>query len=881
MGSNGLDLTTNMNCDVEISHGADVFGYLMRSGTKLQERRGNAFAGQVASGAPTYQEAGPYSRTVWETFGGGFGQEQQNRVFGGPAGQGGDAGRYYFSNAWTGKGNLLLPGLVRLLTRKTPTATAYSSDEVEMPRGEIPARHPNGGYNNFNLTTGRTFGAIRVLVWFYTPTATNLTVTATIDGTHQFTSDPINDPYNYHMLKWVTLKKVGGGTVNLSAGRHYIRAPYNQHWGYGCYVGTTLKQDNVTTLNNCTLLYFQFADAAGKSTWDMDDKVVIHETTLGKNVLNEYTYVPNVLTYTTLYNFYQEADIDGIITEYPFGGTYAGSVVFDNKLFLGTTGTGQNKTVYWTHDNAGNSLAPQGTNTNYVLGKGVIHEGQYYFIDGQDRATIKKVDLSNIANNPTTIINAGVIGSPTAEGFNYINNLIIFQGLMYVFKPDGIFMIYSDPSKVVSTTKPRILKVWTPGALYDPFIGKFVVEHQSALYFNAQNLVMRFSVSQQGNEILPLPAPFPFGRGYSNRTYVNGLASGGDTLFASYNNIGVVMWANGSWHFVSPFYDHNKDDECKPSGLAYFPQRAGGNDLILFGDGNQQIRLYFANNRTNYASQLTLNEQNKAFWFMTSFWDADLAELKKTLKAITLRAAPNGFNYKIIGAFYKDTADGAATNRTILERTLLEGLYRDDWTVPNAPASAGEQYPLIAANMWNPATGAATATPAPCYYTSAEFNNAFMSVGKDVTPNHVENPVQAVNIVFILYGWLAEGYYLPGSEQADYSYIESMILEYLPTQGRVPVYSLMLDLHALTRDPAAPMNQAALEDTIEFLRSRCRAETPTRFKIRDRQTGAVKTIVGFIQNDSWTDRPNREAKDDVTIADIVQFTVLSIEPDTA
>jgi hypothetical protein len=883
MGSNGLDLTTNMNCDVEISHGADVFGYLMRANTKLQERRGNAFAGAVASGAPTYQTASPFSRAPWETFGGGIGQEQQDRMIGGPAGQGGDPSRHYYSNAWTGKGNLLLPGMARTLTPPSPSAKYDPTTEMEQPRGEIPCTHPAGAYNAWTSTGSRTVGVIRLLCWFYKPKATNIVVTATLDGTHTYQSDPINDPYNYHLFKWVTLKKVGGGTATLNAGFHYLRANYNASVAYGCYPGNTLATDGVTVLTDVLLCYAQFSSATtnAASSYNLSDRIRETEIVIGVNTNGVDTNSHMTFTDTTCFNGGDQYSIGNTVAEHTLGGTYSGSIVYDNKVFAGTTGAGANrKTSYWSVANS-RGVPPDGTNTTFALGKACIHEKLIYFVDGEDGATIKKWDASNIANAPTTIINAGSIGSPDSDGKNRINNIFIHKGLLYVIKPDGVFMIYADPSKIVSTTKPRVLKVWGPNTLYSRDVGYHCVEHQGAVFFGCRELVVRFAVTEQGSEITYLPLPPVLGRIPNKFFYVNGLTTGGDLLYVSYNNVGVFAWTNGSWHFVAHFFEQQLADDTV-SGLTYCPQAGLDQDLLIFGDNRQQIIMPVPNTRVSYASHINLYEQNKAFWFCTSFWDADLANLKKTLKAITLRAAPNGWNYKVIGAFYQTTDDEAATSRTIIEKSLVAAMHRDYWTNPTAPAAGAGTYPTITKKILSTATGLPTTTDAPCYYTASEFNNAFMSVTKDVTPDHVDRPVQAVNVVFIIIGWKANGVQYTGAEQhEDYTYIESMVLEYLPTQERIAVYSLMLDLHALTRDPANPLDETELEETIEFLRERCRAETPTRFKIRDRQTNTVKTVIGFIQNDSWTDRPNREAKDDVTVADVVQFTILSIEPDTA
>lgn len=43
-----------------------------------------------------------------------------------------------------------------------------------------------------------------------------------------------------------------------------------------------------------------------------------------------------------------------------------------------------------------------------------------------------------------------------------INNMLIFKGLQYIFKADGVFQIYCNPDKINETDDPMVIKVYHP-----------------------------------------------------------------------------------------------------------------------------------------------------------------------------------------------------------------------------------------------------------------------------------------------------------------------------------------------------------------------------------------------------------------------------------
>lgn len=880
MGSNGLDLTTEQldgtigNCDIELSVDDDVYGYYLRSGVNIREVRANAFAGSIASGAPTYQQAGPYTRTVWENFGGGFGQEMQNRVIGGMAGIGGDASRYYHSTGWTLKGNILMPGMARnlVVARTSSNPNVEVSAEFEQPRGVHPVNHPNGAYTKFAPTGSITFTKLKILLQIYRPALTTpIVVTATIDDTHTFTAS-ISDTTDYQRIRWVTLT---GSSTTLNTSTHTLRVNYTadgaaaQGLSFGCFVADLDGTENVIQP------YFQICYTS------LTDKTDYDFTARAKKIERIYLGYPSVpvgiaITDSTFYNPVN----DGNNRPQPaLGGTYSGSLVFDNQLYIGCTSS--NKTQMWSAVNAANEVAsPDASTTNFAMGPAVSHKGNIYFIDGVTKDEIKKWD-GTFPATATTIVASGTVGEKNTNGFNKINNLIIHKGLLYVSKPEGIFKFYQAPELISTTGETRVLKVWDAGPLNYPTNGKYFLEYQGMLAFNCLSQIVTINITDAGNEISFLVPPFLLGT-YKKVFYVNGLSTDGLTLYASFNNVGVVAMRQGTWHHIFDFYETVEADD-NDSGLCYFPlDSVTGPDDLFAGDGYTMIRMPIPTARTSYTRQISLADQNKGFYFITSLWDADLAEMVKVLRSITLRAAPSGYRYKIIGAFWQpsEDADNSPNSRTIIERTLHEGLARDLWINPTAPTTTGDPIPVVTSSVLDN-TGAATATEAPCFFLEDEFFNKFGSKEKKCSPDDVNEPVEAVSLCFILYGWYAPGaLYVPANEVADYSYIESMVLQFLATQDYIAMYPVTIDLHATTKDNAEPWTPEKLAESVTFLRSRCASRTPTRFKFYD-ATGTVKTVNGFIQNSQFDLIGHTTERDSTTNANTCSFTILAIDSEFA
>lgn len=867
MANNGLSIN-NANCDLEISSGNDVYGYLCAAGQPIQEARGNGFTGSVGSGAPTYQQATPYSITAWEDFNGGFGQVLQNRVVGG-TGAGGNQASYFYGNAWSLKGNILLPGMARNLINPS-ASTSGVTDEYEVPRGVLPSSHPLGAYGQFTLTSSVTFRKVRILVKFDRPTATSVTITGTVNGL-TYTSAAISNLDQYTYFKWVDLDS--GSNHTLTAGTYTVTINSNSVDGviYGCFAGDLTISG--TSYPNVIQPYFQIV----KTTTGDSYRAWAKSAQRFEQLENSGTYLTVAITDSSLINV-----TDTTKTELNLSGTVTGFIKFDNQLYVGN---GAKTTVFTA---AQLSTLSAGTDTSVlVLGPSTTHEGKIYYVDGTTKRKIYKwtgKTPATGADAPTLIIDSDQVGQTSLNGKNNINAITIHKGLLYVFKPEGVYLIYTDPSKIgrqvgspPAPEVPRVVQVVNLDEQQHKDNGRYVVEMQGALYFNVRNLVYMLNVSEQGNQVSVLVPPFPIGRFLSNN-YVNGLTTDGNgTLYCGYNNIGVVAQNMGTYHPVADSYKLITT-ESVPSGLRYIINPTSAPDHLYFSDGNELVQVPIPSFTSSYSTQLYQSDQNKAFFFVTSVWDADMANLKKYVRDVSIYAAPNGWRFKVVGATWQS---GNPNYRTIVEKAINEGLHRDDWLTPNAPTGS---YPQIATKMWNN-----PGVSAPACFDSSEFQTATGIVKKACSTNDVDNPVQTVRMAFVIYGWQSTGQqYSTTYRLQDITYLESFYLNYLPTQEFVSVYQTTLDLSKLLTENAGSLTVYTLEQTVEYLEQRAASETPTRFKfytgltedavtIGLNRTQVVQTVIGYIQNLHIQRLPQRTADTTQdTLYMQASFTILSL-----
>jgi hypothetical protein len=738
MASNGLSVAAG-NADIDFYDGTETHGFICWSGSAITERRGSTFAQASGSGGATYVDAEPFSRQVWENFNGGFGQAQQNKVFGG-TGVGGDPSRYFHSSGWTLKGNILLPGMSRdLIAPSTPVSGLAT--KWETPRGILPTSHPAGTYTEITMLANVTFGRAKFLLKFATPTATTpFTLTATINGTN-FTYAVQAADLQATDFKWYNFAKSGGGTISLTSGITYVvTTTYNANGViWGCFAGPT------ATASEVMQPYLQLCSTVTNEAYrQWTNKLVKMEQV----ITGSFVYNPIAITASMFY-----VPGDNTIAERALDGAYSSSMVFDNKLYIGTTGgTSALITTMWSAAAAIAGAAGTSNTTTLALGPAVEHEGMIYYVEGANRRNLAKWDGAFPATS-TDIIAQDKIGSAGSNGMNGINNLLIHRGHLFAFKPEGVFWIYNDISKISTAEVPRIIKVvdLSQGQHLDN--GKWAIEYQGMLYFNVRNQVYQLAISDNGNQVTVLVPPLVLGR-FLNYHYVNGLSTNGDTLFISYANLGVMGWKAGTWHMVTEFYQTVLADGSA-SGLRFINNPGGTTDYLYVGDYKSLVRLPMPNLATDYSTQLYQNQQNKAFYHIISVFDGDLAEIKKYLRSFILRAFPSGWAYKLVGAFWQAAGGLNANYRTIIEKSLHEGLHRDRWISPQAPRSTAGTIPVITTKVLG-GSGDATTTDAPCVWTSGNFNNAAASGEKFCSYDDVAAPVEAVSVAFILYGWNAQ-----------------------------------------------------------------------------------------------------------------------------
>jgi hypothetical protein len=231
--------------DLTVSDGTTTYGYSIMG--QIQEQRGVSFAGQVSSGAPTYRDQKPLNIAAFESFSGGFGQESLNKVTGG-SGSGGDASRYLDGNAWTLKGQRLLPSMRR--RQYAPYGalkeTTYNND---IPSGIIPCYHPAGAYANFSIGSNYTggFARLRLLVRVeqLPPTTYYISLTATVTNylaTKSWAFTAVLGTTTIKLLNgyaWVTFYgsvKNSTGDI-ISAGTYFVNTAKTNDVSFGGYIG--------------------------------------------------------------------------------------------------------------------------------------------------------------------------------------------------------------------------------------------------------------------------------------------------------------------------------------------------------------------------------------------------------------------------------------------------------------------------------------------------------------------------------------------------------------------------------------------------------------------------------------------------------------------
>lgn len=811
MTTNTISLANN-TADIEITANGQTYGLILAEGSTITEARGSSFAGQVSSGAPTYQDAAPYQRMAFESFGGGFGQLQYNRVFGG-TGQGGDPTRYFYSDGWTLNGSVLMPGMARNLVQLGSGPGPAQSAEIGIPRGLIPT--PVTASPSIKLIPTRTITAdsIRLLVKMsQRANGSNVPIVQIKDffaGTTLATWTTAVSAYNTTRAGWQWVGVKGGGTLTLNSGTTYQIIIGGSASTIGCYYNSN------SSAGGPGLLPYLMITSSGADFYSYSGTIVKVE-----KVNNGGTTVPIVITGISMF----ANPIGGSSTsERALAGSgYTGSIVFDNKLYIGQGASGVG---IWDAASAASAAAPN-TNTNVALGPCCYHAGQIYFIPSNSPNQVATYD-GGIASSPPVIIASNTVGKASSNSQNNITNICIYRGLMYLFKPEGIYQVYDDPAKITTANPPRIYQIVNFGDYEHPDNCKWLVEHQGVLFFNVRNMVYRLDMSQGVSQISVLVPPWPL-TSPKYFSYVNGLASDGQILYMSYANQGIVAFNGSGYHLVTEFYNLFLANGLG-SGLKVIIDggSATGPNYLYCGDNQHLLQIPIPNYNAALGQQLTLQNQNKCFVWASSVWDADLAEIQKNIKSVILRAFPPydetqnpapKWNFKLVMGFFTPNGSSAVNYRGLIENTINNGIVYDRWLFPTSTSF----------------------NQGPAFWTQDDFANQSALSEKPASSDETGFPIDVVSGCFVLYGYNPTGSQYTGTyANTDITYVDSIIIKHLPIIDYLARYQLTLDLDALTTD-ANPMNGAAFQTAEDWLRTGANLKSPVVFAFKD-VTGRVRT----------------------------------------
>jgi hypothetical protein len=536
-----------------------------------------------------------------------------------------------------------------------------------------------------------------------------------------------------------------------------------------------------------------------------------------------------VITDTTYFN----ASSPGK-AERALGGSMSGTMIGDNQLYVGVVGVG---TKIYNAGAAATVAVPTSTNANIVLGPNCYYKGKYYVIDGTTKRKVRQYD-GGAASVPVDIIATDTVGKPSTGGKNNLNNIRVFRGQIVLFKPEGIFRPYDAPDNITAAT--RIDQIVTLETEEHPNNGTWAVEFQGQLFFSVRHMVYQLNVDNEGQSAISvLIPPWPTGRFLSNN-YVSGITTNGKELYISYNNIGVVAWNGQSYHPITEFYEQNTT-EGLASGLRYVYSLSGvGADSIYTGDGRQLIQLPTPNiNAPSLTTQLYLRDQNRSFYWISPEFNANLAEIVKTLNSFSIKASIGGWGgLKLIAAIWQS---GNPNYRTIIEQTLDDGIQRDLWQNPGLAS-----YPYVAIKLWN--GGSQSTAPAPACWSASDFANQFFTSEKPVTDDQVLRPIQIVSCSFILYGFNNSigSQYVAANATADPVYINSLYLKYQAVQKYIPYYQhFTVDTTRMMGE--GKMNATAIATMYTWLKGLAKKQSPSNLTILD-LTGATRTTQVWFQN---------------------------------
>jgi hypothetical protein len=852
--NNGLTLASK-NCDIEITNAAgDVYGFPALAVT-IPEDRASKLAESTGETAPTIKSAGPFETMEITDWSYGYGQTSMDRVEGGVAGMGGNPAQYFYGDCFTLRPGKLLPGMARDMVYNTVGAAQMTpitdgldplgGDEYEVPRGVLPGG--TGQTYGFSTTSTVTpLTGMRVLVYFSGASTGTVVINGRITGATVYDFQLSVDLATvgiYTGWKWITLPKTAG-LAGLPARTGYVisvSVAAGNDIAVGCWVaaGNSIAPYFQLVVNSLPYKYWSAPPARMEQLNNAGAYENICITTLG--ILNaDATSV---------------GAGGGITPERGLGAAYCGSIVFKGNLYVSTSGTVQ--TLMFTPANLATNGAPTSTTTFMNMVAASAHGGLLYAVNffGSGNNFYKWDGTFPVVNgsiaggqNFETIINSAKIGDPAT----FVTNMVIFQGSMYVFKPEGLFKVVSALGDISTSKVPEVIQVWTaPVQLASN--GKWACEHQGKLYFNFRNLVVEL-VMQEDKPTITRYNPSPPWYRLSYYSYINGLTSDGQTLYCSLNNFGISAYNGQGWHPIAEFYEQVAVED-QSSGLRWLPNPQGAPDYLYCGDGRTLLKIPIPNIDQPYTSQIYQNHQNKCGYFITPEWTGNLADMVKNMRSVILRATPNGWSYKLVAVVWQTGT--SSSFKTLLEQTWREGLLRDSWTNPSTVFSNTDHPANVATTLLDSVAANPVAnTLAPACWASSDFDNAAYQSQKLAVPTTnttttppttrtVTNPVKLVKTQFILYTWN------PVAGQAstirkEITSVDAVALKHLPKQKYVARYGVSLDLKALAEIGSVVKTVSQVNTSTKWLRDQAVAGDPLQFKFYD-ITGAIKTVNGIIQ----------------------------------
>lgn len=884
--TNGFTLA-NKKADIEIENAAgDVYGFQSLQPV-IPESRASQLTASTGESSPTAKSAEPFETVEWSDWSYGMGQVNGDRQGGGPLGQGGNPSAYFSGDCFSLRPDKLLPGMARDMVYNTVNAAVQTpitdgldpnaGDEYEVPRGVVPFLFKKGGpveiaSVNWQVGGSVTVTAIRALVFVRSasgsggvPPATYATLTATMAGSTYSATVSSANLSNYTGWKWLTLTKQSGtGIVNtLSTKTIFFSTDTAEDLAIGCYVNTA------GGFSDLLRPYFQILTSATPFKYWGSALQKMEQMT---NNLGSYVNI--AITNSALFSVSSTGLAYAATSspEVPLTGTYVGSIFFNGKLYVSTT----SGTAAWSVSAAANNQAPTNALDAGIILKSPVEGLGKIICVGSDNALYTWTGNFPVsgADAAVKILNAGVIGQ---SGTN-INRIQIFQGSIYVFKPEGVFKIIAAIGDISTVKAPEVIQVWSPpGNALVLSTGLWGCEHQGKLYFSWKAIVYEMVMQEDKPVITPYNPSPPWYR-LSYYSYINGLTSDGVNLYMSLNNYGVVAHNGLGYHTVTEFFEQVAT-EGQPSGLKWLPNPLGAPDTLFCGDGRTIVNLPIPNNFQPYTSQIYQRHQNKCGYLITSEWTGSFADIEKNIRSVILRATPNGWSYKLIGVVRQ--ANTSSSFRTLLEKTFMEGLLRDDW---NKPYSTTPDVTQVVTQKIDPNSGTVLAnTLAPACFVSADFDNsayqskklAVRTTDTTVTPNETEsvsNPVKIVKTQFILYFWNpSAGQSLTGVEV---SAVDAIVVKHLPKLKYVARYQVSLDLTKLAHIGSSPQGVASVNAMTAWLRNQAVAGDPLYFRFVD-TTGAVKEVEGILQG--YSAQPQVTDKGHTNLFPLrADFSILSI-----